>query len=138
MRSAIKISSIKGLQPIEIVVLTNVVNIYNEIQHLQQTALQLVSDGEFTKAQKAVQEAQYFKYNKTFYTTMQEQVLEHCSLETLDKIVRQRPFESVFSWDTNNIILPIELLPKFSSSKNIKSTDHKAEIYKALGATIIL
>lgn len=136
MRS--EIQRIKGLQPIEIVVLENVFNILLVIDKLNKSALTLLTDGDFIQAQKSVQQASYFKYTPQFLQNMQQQVLDYCSVGTLDKIVNRVPFETEAFLNTATTIIDIRVLPKISSSTNIKSSSDKAGIYKQLGATIVV
>ena len=132
-----EIQRIKGLQPIEIVVLENVFNILLVIDRLNESVLTLLTNGDFIEAQKAVQQASYFKYTPQFLQNMQQQVLDYCSVDTLDKIVNSVPFETT-SFLGTTVTIDARVLPKITSSTTIKHYEDKASIYKRLGATIVL
>ena len=132
----IELKKVKGLTPIEIVVLTNVINIHNHIETTKEQALTHLNDGKFELAKERLTEANYFKFDKTFLSEMKKQVVEHCSIETLTKIVDNKPFELEYSWTSEQYTIPSVILPRLSSYDKIASNNPKASIYKKLGATI--
>lgn len=131
-----KLNNFKDLQPIEVVILTNAINMLNLIESINEDAIKAIKDGRFTEAKELVEKAEYFKYDPAFLKEMKKQVLDYSTLETLDKIVNNIPFDTKYNFSDDNRLIPIEVLPKLSSYDKIDIKNPKASIYKRLGATI--
>lgn len=131
------LKNLKDLTEIEIVVISNVLEITELIENLEKTTLDHVVNGKYDDAKKTIEKSNYFRHTPVFLQKMKKQVVEHCSLKTLNKIINEEKFESVYSWDSSHLI-PKSILPKMSSFDKFHSSHPKANIYKELGATIVM
>lgn len=134
----IEFKNIKGLLPVEKVVLSNVINMHNMIEDLKEKVLEYVANGEFEKASESLKEANYSKWNPCFLTEMKKQVMEYCEVETLLKIVNNQPFQLEHSWNNESYTIPKCILPKGNSFGNISASNPKAAVFKAIGATVVM
>lgn len=129
-----EIERIEELSLIEKIVISNVFEIIKHIAQVKTTALTALRDDDFIRAKAYLEESEYFEHTPVFLKKMQKNVLEYCSVAVLKKIINNESFKhGLYS----TVIIPIDVLPKLSSFDKYKK-DEKWEIYKALGATIVV
>ena len=126
------VNAIKGLEPVEKVVINHVLLFLNKIEELKQLALDYLDNDNLIKAKDMLQSCRYLEHNVEMHK-MKNDVIEHCSVETLLKIINEQKFDTMFS----QILIPKSVLPNIPSSTKIYGDDPKASIYRALGVQII-
>jgi len=130
------VENIKNISDIEKVVISIALSFLIKFEDLEKQLKDYVNESKYDDAKKVLNELNYWKWNGLL-TEAQNNVMKYCSVVTLQMIVNQDKFENKYGF-SDPILVPTKVLPKISSSTKINANDAKADIYKKLGATIIV
>lgn len=131
MELSYEIKHVEGLTDVERVLLVNILQIMEKEESIIKEIKENADD--YTRVIKLADQLRITTGYQSQYKALKEQLFEYASPSLLSKIANQEKFDRKYG---DGFVIPITVLPKFSSYDNMNSSNPKAQIYKKLGGTV--
>jgi hypothetical protein len=132
MKLSYYVKQLETISDVERILLINILEIIEKSDSIVLEITQNASD--YNKLIKLADDLRITSGYKSQFASLKQQLFEYGSAALLTKIVNQDKFEPRYG---ESFVIPLTVLPTFSSYDKLSSTSPKAYIYKKLGGTVV-